>query len=184
MARLVLLERDGVLTGDRPGGIRNPADLALLPGAGAAIRRLNEAGVKAAVVTHQPLLGQGPLDLAMVLRLHDHLRDLLQREGARLDRIEHVGPNRGGPPAPPALAPIRSLLQDFRCPPYEAVLIGHALDELQAATAAGIARILVQTGRGRATQAAGIPREVMPLRVAGDLAAAVDLVLGGGREEG
>lgn len=184
MARLVLLERDGVLTADRPGGIRNPGDLALLPGAGAALRRLNEAGVKTAVVTHQPLLGQGPLDLAMVLRLHDHLRDLLQREGARLDRIEHVGPNQGGPPAPPALAPIRSLMQDFRCPPYEAVLIGHALDELQAATAAGIARILVQSGRGRATQAAGIPREVMPLRVAGDLAAAVDLVLGGGREDG
>ncbi|PWR21750.1 HAD hydrolase-like protein [Zavarzinia compransoris] len=184
MARLVILERDGVLAADRAGGIRNPGELALLPGAGRALARLNAAGTLTAVVTRQPLLGRGPLDEAMLARLHDHLRDLLAAEGARLDRIGHVGVAPGGPPAPPALAPIRALLQDFRCPPDRAVLVGHCLDDLQAAAAAGVARILVQTGRGRTTQGAGIPRDLLPLRVAGDLAAAVDLILGVGQEDG
>jgi hypothetical protein len=41
-----------------------------------------------------------------------------------------------------------------------------------------VARILVRTGHGAATQAAGLPREILPVAVHEDLAAAVGGLLG------
>jgi D-glycero-D-manno-heptose 1,7-bisphosphate phosphatase len=60
-------------------------------------------------------------------------------------------------------------------------MIGDSLRDLQAAATAGVARILVRTGHGATTQAAGLPREVLPVAVREDLAAAVDALLGGAR---
>jgi D-glycero-D-manno-heptose 1,7-bisphosphate phosphatase len=70
--RLVLLDRDGVLNADRPDSVRSPAELGLLPGAAAAIRRLNEAGRLVAVCTNQGAVGRGVIDAAMLARIHEH----------------------------------------------------------------------------------------------------------------
>lgn len=179
MARLVLLSRDGVLVGDRVEGIRNPGDLALLPGAGAALRRLNEAGLKTIALARQPGAGGRPVDEAMQARLHDDLRDRLMREGARLDMILNAPDPAGGRTAP-ASDLLNEAMRRFTVAAYDCVMIGHTLPDLQAATAADVARILVRTGRGQATQAAGIPRQVMPLRIAADLGQAADFILGSG----
>jgi hypothetical protein len=50
--------------------------------------------------------------------------------------------------------------------------------DLQAAARANVRRILVRTGKGRRTQAAGIPPEVLPVAVHEDLPAAVAALLG------
>jgi D-glycero-D-manno-heptose 1,7-bisphosphate phosphatase len=65
----------------------------------------------------------------------------------------------------------------FRVAPERAIMIGDALRDLEAATAAGCRRILVRSGQGRATQAAGLPAHVLPVAVHEDLAAAVDALL-------
>lgn len=176
MARLVVIERDGVLVEAVSPAVRHPGEMRLLPGAGEAVARLNRAGILVAVITRQPLLGRGPLDEAMLHRLHDHLRDRLAPAGARLDHVGHVDGGDGRDPA--ALPAIRELLRQMRVAAHEAVLIGHCLDDLKAASAAGIARVLVRSGQGRATQGAGIPAEVMPLRIADDIVGAVDRLLG------
>lgn len=182
MARLVILERDGVLAVWEGAAARHPGALRLQPGAGAAVRALNRADIPVAVITRQPELGRGPLDEAMLLRLHDHLRDLLAAEGARLDHVGHVGGAQGRDPSPPAAPAIAELLRQRRVRPGDAVMVGHCLDDLRAASRAGVGRILVRSGAGKATQGAGIPAEVMPLRIAEDLAGAVALIAGG--EEG
>ncbi|PWR25113.1 HAD hydrolase-like protein [Zavarzinia aquatilis] len=178
MARLVVLERDGVLLEPVAPAIRHPGEMRLLPGAGAALARLNRAGTLVAVLTRQPLLGRGPLDEAMLLRQHEQLRDLLAPAGARLDHIGHVGGATGRDPGPAAAPALRELLRLLRVAPDDAVFIGHCLDDLQAASAAGVARILVRSGQGRATQGAGIPAEVMPLRLVDDIVGAVNRLLG------
>ena len=178
MARLVVLERDGVLVEPVAPAIRHPGEMRLLPGAGPALARLNRAGVLVAVITRQPLLGRGPLDETMLRRQHEHLRDLLAPAGARLDHIGHVGAGEARDPGPAAAPAIRDLLRLMRVAPDEAVLIGHCLDDLKAAANAGIARILVRSGHGRATQGAGIPAEVMPLRLVDDILGAVNRLLG------
>ena len=57
------------------------------------------------------------------------------------------------------------------------VMIGDSLRDLQAAAAAGCRRILVRSGHGAATQAAGIPAALLPVAVHADLAAAVTALL-------
>jgi D-glycero-D-manno-heptose 1,7-bisphosphate phosphatase len=68
-------------------------------------------------------------------------------------------------------------LRQFGTAPHEAVMIGDDLRDLQAAAAAGCARILVRSGKGAATQAAGLPAEVLPVAVYADLPAAVEALL-------
>ena len=54
----VFLDRDGTLIHD-PGYLGDPSEVALLPGAGQAIRDLNDAGVRVIVVTNQSGIGRG-----------------------------------------------------------------------------------------------------------------------------
>ncbi len=54
----MFLDRDGTLVHD-PGYLSRVSDVSLLPGAGEAIRRLNEAGIPVIVVTNQSGIGRG-----------------------------------------------------------------------------------------------------------------------------
>jgi D-glycero-D-manno-heptose 1,7-bisphosphate phosphatase len=178
--RLVLLDRDGVLNADRPDSVKSPAELQLLPGAAAAVRRLNEAGRLVVVCTNQGVVGRGIIDEPLLDRIHDKLRAELAQAGGHLDGLIHCpdSPERPGPRRKPAPGMLREAMARFGVPAAETVMIGDALVDLQAAAAAGCRRLLVRTGKGRATQAAGIPAELLPVAVHEDLAAAVDALLG------
>jgi D-glycero-D-manno-heptose 1,7-bisphosphate phosphatase len=180
MPKLVLLERDGVLVEDRPDFVKNPGELVLLPRAAASLRRFNDSGCKVAVVTNQPAVGRGIIDEAMLARIHEHLLDRLAREGARLDLLLHApeAPWVPGPRCKPGAGMLNEAMRRFGVASYDCVMIGDSLTDLEAAKAADVARILVRCGRGQATQAAGIPRDLMPLRIADDLWQAADFVLG------
>lgn len=179
--RLFLLDRDGVLNADRPDSVKSPGELVLLPGAAAAVRRLNEAGRLVAVCTNQSVVGRGIIDEAMLGRIHEKLRTELAREGARLDALFHCPdhPRQPGPRRKPAPGMLREAMARFHIAPAETVMIGDALVDLEAAAAAGCRRILVRSGKGRTTQAAGLPAHVLPVAVHEDLAGAVAALLDG-----
>lgn len=183
MVRLVLLDRDGTINVDRPESVRTPAELALIPGAAAAIARLNGAGVVVAVVTNQSIVGRGVVAQDMLDRIHEELRDRLAREaGARLDALYVCvdPPDRAGERRKPNPGMLREALRRFGAEASETPMIGDDLRDLQAAKAAGCPRFLVRTGKGAATQAAGVPAELLPVAVHADLAAAVAAYLGDG----
>jgi len=177
--RLVLLDRDGVLNEDRPQSVRTPADLVLLPRAAEAVARLNRAGIRVAIVTNQSIVGQGIIDGTMLDRIHDRLRDELARGGARVDAI-FVAPD--APDAPTARRKpggfmLREALDRFGTAAADTPMIGDSLRDLEAAAAIGCRRVLVRTGKGRATQAAGLPAHVLPVAVHEDLWSAIDALL-------
>jgi len=177
--RLVLLDRDGVLNEDRPQSVRTPGDLVMLPRAADAVARLNGAGIRVAIVTNQSIVGQGIIDIAMLDRIHDRLRDELARAGARLDAI-FVAPDPPGAPTPrrkPGGAMLREALDRFGSAAGETPMIGDSLRDLEAAAAIGCRRVLVRSGKGRATQAAGLPPHVLPVAVHEDLWSAIDTLL-------
>jgi D-glycero-D-manno-heptose 1,7-bisphosphate phosphatase len=181
MTRLVLIDRDGVLNVDRADYVRNPGELVMLPGAAAAVARLNEANVRVAVCTNQGVVGRGLIGQDMLDRIHEELRMRLAREGARLDAIfectDH--PDAPTPRRKPEPGMLREALQRFGAEAAVTPMIGDALRDLQAAYKAGCKRVLVRTGQGAAAQAAGIPPGLLPVAVHADLAAAVDAYLGG-----
>jgi len=177
--KLVMLDRDGVLNCDRPDSVKNPAELAMLEGAAAAVARLNNFGCKVALVSNQSIVGRGIISADMLELIQRHLTDHLARAGARLDGA-FICTDPPGPPSQrrkPAPGMLREAMQQFGVTPYQTVMIGDDLRDLQAAAAAGCARILVRSGKGAAVQAAGLPPEVLPVAVHEDLAAAVEALL-------
>ena len=86
--RAVFLDRDGTIIEDT-GYLSDPSAVRLLPGAAAAIARLNGAGLAAIVVTNQSGIARGLLDEAACAAVARRLDALLAAAGARLDGHYH-----------------------------------------------------------------------------------------------
>ncbi|WP_300301032.1 HAD-IIIA family hydrolase [Ferrovibrio sp.] len=175
---LILLDRDGVLNQDYPDDyVKSPAELILLPGVGEAIAKLNARGWPVALCTNQACIGKGIIDEAMLARIHADLRDRIAP--ARIDAI-FFAPD---PPwavtdrRKPGPGMLREAMAMFRVAPHETVFIGDAVTDMQAAMAAGCRRILVRTGKGKKTQATGLPEDVLPVTIAESLPDAVARLL-------
>ena len=182
MGRLVLLDRDGVINVDRPDSVKTLDELVLIPGSAAAIARLNAAGIRVAVVSNQSVVGRGVIPPRQLDVIHERLAEMLAGEGARLDAL-YVCTDPAGAPSQrrkPRPAMLIEALQRFGVQPGQTPMIGDDLRDLEAAHAAGCLRVLVRTGKGAATQAAGIPTSLLPVAVHADLAAAVDALLATG----
>lgn len=86
--RAVFLDRDDTLVKD-PGFLRRADDVALMPGAAQAVRRLNEAGIPVVVITNQSGIARGRITEQEYRAVTGRMVQLLEREGARLDGIHH-----------------------------------------------------------------------------------------------
>lgn len=104
--RAVFLDRDGTLIED-VSYVGDPAQVRLLPGAGVAVRRLNEAGLLAIVATNQSGIARGLVSEEQYLATERRLDELLAEHGAALDAHFHCphlpeinGPCRCRKPGP------------------------------------------------------------------------------------
>jgi D-glycero-D-manno-heptose 1,7-bisphosphate phosphatase len=177
--RLVLIDRDGVLNQDRSDYVKSPDELVMIPGAAAAVARLNRVNVRVAVCTNQSAVGRGIIAPEMLALIHAWINEALAREGARLDAI-FVCPDPPGLPSrcrKPAPGMLIEALARFGASAPDTPFIGDQLRDLEAAAAIGCPRHLVRTGHGAATQARGLAPGVLPVRVHEDLAAAVAALL-------
>ena len=64
VARLIVLDRDGVINHDSDQFIKSPDEWRPIPGSLEAIARLNHAGYRVVVATNQSGVGRGLLDFA------------------------------------------------------------------------------------------------------------------------
>ena len=84
----VFLDRDGTIIHDTEY-LREPEDVRLLPGAAAAIARLNRAGLPVVVVTNQSGIARGLLTPADYDVVHAQLEELLAAAGGHIDATYH-----------------------------------------------------------------------------------------------
>lgn len=177
---LILLDRDGVLVEEVPNYVKHPGELALIPGSAAALARLNQAGHRVAMVTNQSVVGRGIIPVSMLERIHEHLRELLGREGGSLDAIFFCAdpPWAATDRRKPGPGMLREAIARFRADAATTPMVGDSLGDMQAAKTAGCRRVLLRTGHGAKTQAAGLPAELSPIEVHADLAAFVTVFLG------
>jgi D-glycero-D-manno-heptose 1,7-bisphosphate phosphatase len=80
----VFLDRDGTIIED-VGYLRSPDQVRLLPGAAGAVRRLNERGLLALVVSNQSGIARGLLTEEDYHRSERRLDELLASSGAHVD---------------------------------------------------------------------------------------------------
>ncbi len=157
--RAAFLDRDGTINVER-NYLSDPAEMALLPGAAAGLRRLREMGYALVVLTNQSGLARGYFTAERLAEIHARLRELLAAEGVELDGV-YVCPH--GPdddcgcrkPLPGlALAAADELDLDLAA----SVMIGDKAADVGLGRAIGArATILVRTGHGAAEEAKAAP---------------------------
>jgi len=86
MNRAVFLDRDGTVNVE-VGYLSDLGQLRLIAGAGAAIKRLHDAGFKVVLVTNQSGIARGYFAESFVHDTHALLQQMLQADGAKLDGI-------------------------------------------------------------------------------------------------
>ena len=84
--KAIFLDRDGTLTKD-VGFVRSPEQLELAEGAGDAIRKINNSGYLAILVTNQPVIARGDITFEELEEINRKLETLLGKDGAYLDAI-------------------------------------------------------------------------------------------------
>ena len=78
--------RDGTIN-KYVGFLRNIDDFELIDGVAEAVRKINESGYLAVVVTNQPVIARGEVSFEELEEIHNKMETLLGKEGAYLDAI-------------------------------------------------------------------------------------------------
>ncbi len=179
-ARLIVLDRDGVINHDSDHFIKSPEEWRPIPGSIEAIARLNHAGYRVVIATNQSGIGRGLFDMAMLNSIHEKMHKALAQVGGRLDAIffcPHTGDARCEcrKPRPGMLLEIG---KRFNTELAGVPCVGDSLRDLQAAEAAGAQAVLVLTGKGEKTlRDGGFPKSTM---IYPDLAFTVSALLARG----
>ena len=84
--KAVFLDRDNTLIED-PGYISHPDQVKLLEGVPEALSELRRMGYKLIVVSNQSAVARGIITEEVLAQIHEHLEELLTRQGAVLDKI-------------------------------------------------------------------------------------------------
>jgi D-glycero-D-manno-heptose 1,7-bisphosphate phosphatase len=151
----VIFDRDGVLNEDY-GYAFEPEKLVWIPGARAAIKRVNDAGGLVLIATNQSGIGRGYYSEDQMHGFHAEMRRQLAAEGARIDEIyfcpfhEDAAEDRyrqaDHPDRKPNPGMVLRALKDFGIDPKNALMIGDKPADVQAANGAGVDGYLFKGG--------------------------------------
>lgn len=146
----ILLDRDGTLIEERHY-LRDPDQVALIPGVAAPMRRLGELGCGFYLASNQSGIGRGLFSSDEYLRVHARLEELLLAEGIRLGGAAHCphSPEEACQCRKPRPGLWRDLAARFGLSARKAVMIGDKVADIRFGQAIGCAQtVLVLTGHG------------------------------------
>ena len=153
--KAIFLDRDGTLN-RYVGFLTHIEDFELLPGVANAIRKINESGYLAIVITNQPVVARGEVSKSELQEIHNKMETLLGAEGAYLDAIYFCPhhPDKGYDGEIPELKincncrkPKPGLIQqaanDFNLDLSQSWMIGDGENDIKAGIAAGCKTVLI-----------------------------------------
>lgn len=172
MVKAIFMDRDGTVS-EEVGYMYHAGLYKPFPWAGPAIRKINESGMKAVLITNQSGVERGYFPESQVHEIHDILRTELALHGARLDAIYFCPhrPDAGCNCRKPNPGMLLQAQQELDLDLANSFVIGDKDVDVGAAYAAGAKPVLVLTGYGRETE--------RPRFVAENLMEAVDKILSG-----
>lgn len=181
----VFLDRDGVLNVDA-GWLARPEDLEPIPGAMAAVARLEGGDYRRCVVTNQSVVARGLCDEATLGAIHAKLIALLAAAGATLDGLYYCPHYPGNSALPayrgvctcrkPAPGMLLRAAAELNLDLARSWVVGDSSTDMALARTPetrGLGGILVRTGHaGREGKSTAQPHFVVD-----DITAAVDFIL-------
>lgn len=153
--KAIFLDRDGTIN-KYVGFLRNIDQFELLPGVAEAIKKINESGFLAIVITNQPVIARGEVTVDQLQLIHNKMETLLGAEGAYLDAIYYCPhhPHKGYEGEIPELKidcecrkPKPGMLikaaEDFNIDLGQSWMIGDGENDVKAGIAAGCKTIQI-----------------------------------------
>ena len=144
----VFLDRDGTIMEDAHY-IKSPDQVRLIPHAAAAVKKINDAGVPAIVVTNQSGLARGIFKPEDYEAVRKHFESLLQAEGAHIDASyfcpHHPSVTGSCNCRKPATGMFEDAMRDFQLDPRNVVYIGDRWRDVAASKKLGGRGIMISS---------------------------------------
>lgn len=153
----IFLDRDGTIN-KYVGFLRKEEELELLPGVAEAVKRINQSGYLAIVVTNQPVIARGEVTFEGLQTIHNKMETLLGKEGAYLDGIYFCPhhPHKGYEGEVPELkidcdcrkpkpGMLMKAADDFNIDLSQSYMVGDGENDIKAGMAAGCKTVLLNT---------------------------------------
>lgn len=184
LPKAVLLDRDGVINFDSPDYILTPEQWEAIPGSLEAIARLTRADIPVAICSNQSALGRGMMSEDLFHAIHAKMLLAIEEAGGMLAHAAYCphAPEEKCSCRKPLPGLIFEALDALDVEADDALMIGDSTRDIEAARAAGVEAILVQTGYGNAEMILQRSLVINPeIKACPDLASAVDMLLEGNR---
>lgn len=175
----VFLDRDGVLSVEGGEYVTSADKLRLLPGAGAAVARLNAAGWRVFVFTNQAGVGRGCLTQQALDEIHARLQQQIAQNGGEITAIyacPHT-PEEDCDCRKPRPGMLFEATREHDIDLTQSYAIGDTSRDIAAGKTAGCRAILVLSGHTHTYDSATFP-DPQPDRVFADLPAAAQWLAG------
>ncbi len=180
VVKAVFMDRDGTVS-EEIGYMYHAGLYKPFPWAGPAVRKINESGMKAVLVTNQSGIGRGYFGESLVHEVHAILKAELARHGAQLDAIyicpHH--PDAGCPCRKPLPGMLLQAEKELNIDLRHSYVIGDKFVDIEVAHAVSATSILVLTGYGKEQLDAHKEEPRQPHFIVEDLMSAVDGILSG-----
>lgn len=153
----VFLDRDGTIN-EEVGYLDNLDKLKVIPAAFEAIRLINKSKMKVVVISNQAGVAKGLFSEEFVKKTNDYLREILNRQGARINSFYYCPhhPTDGEEPyrqvcdcRKPAPGMLLKAAQELDIDLKASYMVGDRFFDIAAARNAGVKGILVKTGYGK-----------------------------------
>jgi len=154
MNKAVFLDRDGTVN-EEVGYLKDLAALRLIPGAGKAIKLLNDAGFTVVLVTNQSGVARGYFPESLVQEANAKLGEMLRSDGARIDAVYYCPhhPTAGNSRytvdcdcRKPKTGLIDRAVKDLSIAIGHSYLVGDKWSDIELAQRAGVHSLLVMSG--------------------------------------
>lgn len=150
MAKMVILDRDGVINHSEDDDIMSVDALDPIPGSIEAISRLKKAGYLVTVASNHSGIARGLYDEATLDLMHQKLQKLLGFRGTSIDGFFYCahGPEANCICRKPKPGLLFQIAKQFDIDLTQTPLVGDNISDVRAAKMANAQPILVRTGKG------------------------------------
>lgn len=183
--KAIFLDRDGTIN-EYVGFLRKEEDFRLIPGVSEAIKKINNSGYLAIVVTNQPVIARGEVTEEELEEIHKKMETLLGLDGAYIDDIYYCPhhPDKGFEGEIPELKiecdcrkPKTGMLEkaarEHNIDLSSSIMIGDSTLDIKIAENAGMQSVLLKTGQ----KGEDGKYEVSPTLIAEDLNDAINKII-------
>lgn len=183
--KAIFLDRDGTIN-EYVGFLRKEEDFRLTPGVSEAIKKINNSGYLAIVVTNQPVIARGEVTEEELEEIHKKMETLLGLDGAYIDDIYYCPhhPDKGFEGEIPELKiecdcrkPKTGMLEkaarEHNIDLSSSIMIGDSTLDIKMAENAGMQSVLLKTGQ----KGEDGKYDVSPTLIAEDLNDAINKII-------